>query len=386
MKTNPLRVFAAACIVAVGIGLLIFIAKQNNAAQRDFIVYWAAGQQLVHGGNPYDEAAALKLERAVGYRRATAQAWLSPPVAFFLALPLGFVSANLASILWMLALLACLVASIRIIWAMNGRPPTRLHLLGYCFAPVMECLMAGQLGIFLLLAVVLFLYFHKSRPLLAGTLLLPCALKPHLFLPLAIVLLLWSFHRRTYRVLAAFLVTLLASCALTLCFDVHVWSQYFRMMAATEVMQDYVPTLSATLRFLVDRNAVWIQLIPEAAACLWAIWCFWTRRDRWDWMDRGLLVLLVSVVCTPHAWFTDESVVLPAVLAGVYRAADSGRSLVPFGIVAGVAMIEVMLAIPITSGYYLWTPLAWLAWYLYATRSKSAPAGELRDEAVGLSD
>ena len=210
-------------------------------------------------------------------------------------------------------------------------------------------------------------------------------MKPHLFLPLAIVLLLWSFHRRTYRVLAAFLVTLLASCALTLCFDVHVWSQYFRMMAATEVMQDYVPTLSATLRFLVDRNAVWIQLIPEAAACLWAIWCFWTRRDRWDWMDRGLLVLLVSVVCTPHAWFTDESVVLPAVLAGVYRAADSGRSLVPFGIVAGVAMIEVMLAIPITSGYYLWTPLAWLAWYLYATRSKSAP-GELRDEAVGLSD
>lgn len=370
MKTSPLRVIAAFCLVVVGIGILVLIAKTNNAGQRDFIGYWAAGQQLIHGANPYDSAAILRLEHSTGYALSSPDIMRNPPVAFFLALPLGFVGANTGFILWMLVLLACLVASIRMLWTLNGRPANRLHLLGYCFAPVMECLMAGQLGIFLLMGIVLFLYFYKSRPFLAGAALLPCALKPHLFLPFAIVLLLWAVSRKAYRILAGFSVTLLASCALALCFDIHAWSQYSQMMRTTGVFDIWVTTLSATFRFLVDRNAVWVQFIPEAAGCLWALWYFWTRRARWDWMDQGLLVLLVSALCTPYGWFTDEAMLLPAVLAGIYRAEASGRSLLPFGLFAGVAMIEVFAEIPIVSPYYLWTVPAWIAWYLYATGNK----------------
>jgi len=121
---------------------------------------------------------------------------------------------------------------------------------------------------------------------------------------------------------------------------------------------------------LVHGHAVWLQFLPEGAGCVWALWYFWTRRTRWDWMDHGLLVLLVSAACTPYAWFTDESMLLPAIMAGVYRADESGRSLLPFGLFAGAAMMEVFAEIPITSAYYLWTVPAWIAWYLYATGSK----------------
>jgi hypothetical protein len=79
------------------------------------------------------------------------------------------------------------------------------------------------------------------------------------------------------------------------------------------------------------------------------------------------LVLLVSALCAPYAWFTDEAFLLPAVLVGIYRAEASGRSLLPFGLFAGVAIVEVLAARPITSLYYLWTVPAWIAWYLYAT-------------------
>jgi hypothetical protein len=89
----------------------------------------------------------------------------------------------------------------------------------------------------------------------------------------------------------------------------------------------------------------------------------------WDWGHHGLLVLLVSVACAPYAWFTDEAVLLPAVLAGLYAATELRRSLLPLALFGGVALIEVLRAVPLTSPYYLWTPLAWLAWYLYATRS-----------------
>jgi hypothetical protein len=40
---------------------------------------------------------------------------------------------------------------------------------------------------------------------------------------------------------------------------------------------------------------------------------------------------------------------------------------VPFGIVAGVAIIELVAHVPIIQFYFLWTTPAWLGWYLYAT-------------------
>jgi hypothetical protein len=141
------------------------------------------------------------------------------------------------------------------------------------------------------------------------------------------------------------------------------------MMRTTKVLDVFIPTLSVAFRFLVNRNAVALQFIPEAAGCSWALWYFWTRRNRWDWMDQGLLLLLVSVACAPYAFFFDETILLPAVLVALYRAAHSGRSLLPLASIAGAALIEVLAVVQITSPFYLWTAPAWLAWYLYATRS-----------------
>ena len=384
MKTRLWRIVAAVGLAAAGVGILVLIAKSNNAGQRDFISYWAAGHQLIRGANPYDGAAIQPLERAAGYTLSYRLIMRNPPTALFLALPLGFAGPNTGLILWLMALLASLIASIRMIWSMHGRPDNRLHLLGYCFAPVMECLMAGQLGIFLLLGIVLFLYFHKSQPALAGAALLLCAGKPHLFLPFGIVLLLWVVVQKAYRILAGFCIALLASCTLAFCFDPLVWSQYSRMMSTSGIMGEIVPTLSEFFRLLVHRDAAWLQFLPQAAGSGWALWYFWTRRDRWSWLDQGLLLLLVSVLCAPYALLTDEAVLLPAVLAGIYRAEDSGRSLLPFGLIAGAAMIEVFAEIPMTSVFYLWTTPAWLAWYLYAiwnrnTRTAAAHSGEVED-------
>jgi hypothetical protein len=378
-KTNASRVFVACCIVVAGFclvaGILFFGLSDKSAANRDFVEYWAAGQQLVHGANPYDAEAILRLERAVGLDSNKPKITFSPPVAFFLVLPLGLLGAKTGLILWSLALLMSLSISNWILWIVNGRPASRLHLLGYFFAPVLACQMAGQLGTFLLLAIALFLYFHQSQPYLAGAALLPFSLKPHLFLPLAIVLLLWAIDRKVYRIPAGFAATLFASCGLTLCFDIHVWSQYLQMMSSTGVLGAFVPTLSVMFRLILHRNAVWLQFLPEASACVWAIWYFWTRRSRWSWMDQGLLVLLVSAACAPYAWFSDEAMLLPAVLVALYRVVDSGRSVLPLGLSGGIALIEVLASVKLTSPFYLWTVPAWLGWYLYAVRSTAAPSG-----------
>jgi hypothetical protein len=382
MKTTPWRIVALLGLTAILVGIFVFILRSGNVEQRDFISYWAAARQLVHGENPYDGVATQKLENAAGYDSSNSFIMRNPPSAFFLVAPLGFLAPNIGLLAWMIALLASLVASIRMLWIMHGRRPDRLHLLGYCFAPVIACLMASQLGIFLLFGVVLFLFFYRSRPVLAGAALLLCAAKPHLVLPFGLVLLLWVFVQKRYRVLAGFCAALLASCTLALFFDPHAWSQYLGGMRAAGVLDEFVPTLSGFLRLFLHRDANWLQFLPEAAACLWALWYFWTRRSRWNWMDQGLLLLIVSVLCAPYAWLTDEAILLPAVLVGIYRADDSGRSLLPFGFIAGAAMIEVFAKIPLTSGFYVWTVPAWLAWYLYATRNKAIRTKDAPSSAV----
>ncbi len=380
MKSSPWRAVAAAGIIIAGfcfvVGVYDFGLDEKNASDRDFIEYWAAGQQLVHGANPYDVAAILKLEQSVGLVGDEPKVTLSPPVILLFVLPLGYVGAKAGLILWLMILLFSLLISIWLIWRLNGSPPNGYHYIGMAFAPTVACLAAGQVSIFVLLGLVLFLYFHRSSPLLAGMALLPCVLKPHLFLPFAIVLLLWVARRRAYRVLLGFVVALSAGCALTFCLDRHAWTEYAQLSRSNRILHLFVPTLSSYFRFHVDPNAVWLQFLPAAAGCVWAAWYFWTRRALWNWMDQGLLVLLVSLACAPYAFFYDEAVLLPAFLVGIYRAAETRRSLLPLGLISLIALIETCTEVPLTSPSYLWTTPGWIGWYLYATRTKGAPAEE----------
>ena len=231
MKKIPWRALAAASIIAAGLCAVVAIytiaLSDKNAAERDFISYWAAGHELARGANPYDFAAVRALELAAGRDPAEPLLMMrNLPVGLFLVYPLGLLSPKTALILWLLILLGGLSLSVWLLWLLHGRPNSRFHLLGYLFAPALACLMAGQLGILLLLGVTLFLYLRESRPFFAGAALALCALKPHLFLPFALVLLLWALRRKAWRIPAGFLAALAASCGLSICCDPHAWSQY----------------------------------------------------------------------------------------------------------------------------------------------------------------
>jgi hypothetical protein len=232
--------------------------------------------------------------------------------------------------------------------------------------------MAGQISIFILLGIILFLYFHESKPFLAGAVLLPCVLKPHLLLPFAAALVLWIIIQKSYRILAGFTIALLSSYLLTLCLDRNIWSQYAQLRHSTRVMQVFIPTLSAGLRFLVARNEAWLQFAPAALGCCWALWYCWTRRYRWNWIKQGLVLLLVSLICAPYAFFFDETILLPVVLAGIYSTEVHKRTILPFILICLSSLAELTAGVRVISPYYLWTTLAWLLWYLYATRTGGA--------------
>lgn len=366
-KRSPLRMVAAACMLATGVCILAFAMSESNAANRDFICYWAAGHQLVHYANPYDGSAILRLERTAGFTDSRPFFMRNPPTAFFMAWPLGLVGARLGAVLWSLALVAALMTSIRLLWIMHGRPPDRLHLVGYCFAPVLACLLAGQIGIFLLLGLVLFLRFHKTRPVLAGASLMLCALKPHLFLPFAVALGAWAVRSRAYRLLIGAAGAMAASLSFSVLLDRAAWQHYAAMAAQAKLQDEFIPSLSLIFRLLIHRQAVWLQFAPAAVACAWAAWFFLKHRDRFDWMDHGSLLMLISVMVAPYAWFSDQAVLLPALLCALYRQMRTGGPLWPFSCVMALALLQVLAGVGIGLLFYLWTTPAWFALWLAAS-------------------
>lgn len=362
-------------VIALTLGvsvLAIFMAvgfTPESTVKCDFISYWAAGHLLRNGQNPYDAKAVLALEAQVGHDPHVALLVMrNPPVAFPMALPFGWIGPKAGLIVWTLVLIGLVVLISRLLWVLFGRPDSLLRYLGFGFPPIVACLMARQTGILLLLGITLFLVLWDDRPFLAGAALWFCALKPHLFVPFGIALFFWCLtNKKGPRILAGFGAALIGSCALAYLMDPHAWAQYAELIRTGGPLNEVVPSLSAQLRLLTNRHAVWIQFLPMATASVWTIWYFWRSRQSWDWMDHGQLLLLVGALTVPYGFVYDESALLPAVLAGAYRCIESRRPTWLLALFAGVGTLELMIPIQIVSRYYLWTAPAWLCWYLYAT-------------------
>jgi hypothetical protein len=207
----------------------------NIAGARDFVVYWATGQQLAHHANPYDPESMGRIERSAGLAAGYGVLYMrNPPWGLALALPLGFIGLRIGALLWSMVLIACLAASVRMLWLMQGRPRNQLHWLALSFAPALVCLIIGQTSLFALLGLVLFLRLHGTRPFLAGMSLWLCGLKPHLFVPFAVVLLAWIAVSKSFKIFAGASVAMAASCALTDWIDPRAWAEYSQMLRASE--------------------------------------------------------------------------------------------------------------------------------------------------------
>ena len=350
-------------------GLITTLLTDKYAGDRDFISYWSAGHQLAQHLNPYDAPAILKLERAAGFAAGLPPLIVrNPPHALLLVFPLGFFGVRAASLVWSLLLVAALAVSVQMIAAMHGRSKSQLNFLAYTFAPVLSCLIAGQMAIPVLLGLVLFLRFHQTRPLLASASLWLCALKPHLFLPFGLVLLVWVVATRGYRIVAGAAAAGVLSVAALFMLDPLAWTQYAHAMKAEQLPSQIIPCVSMVFRWIVNPNSTWLQFLPAALGCLWALTFFRKHRDNWDWMEHGSLLMLVSVLVAPYAWYMDQTVLLPALMHGLYR--TRSRSLIAIlALLSAAIAIGNFMGLPLrTLALYLWTAPAWLVWYVCVMR------------------
>jgi hypothetical protein len=361
-------VCAAAAGAIVG-SFVVALASEKGPGYCDFIAYWAAGHQLAHQANPYDGAALLALEQSAGMPSRFGVLYTrNPPWVLPLIYPLGFLSARIAFFAWNLMLVLSIWGSVRLLLIVYGRPATQRVLLGYFFGPALLCLITGQLSLFALLGLALFLWLHRTRPFMAGASLWLCALKPHLFIAYFLVLLAWIVVTRSYLILLGTTVALAASCAAAYWIDPHAWTQYALMVQISNFKIDIIPCIGFLLRYWIKGHAIWLQYVLTALGSIWALAYYWKRRAEWDWRQHGNLVLLVSLLTAPYIWIFDQAIALPALLEGIFRAPSRNW-------LAGLALMSALIELAHYSGHWsaaapyyltLWAAPAWLVWYLLA--------------------
>lgn len=366
---------ALACVATVVCFVLVHINRQM-AGNRDFVVYWATGRQLVAHQNPYDQAALTAIEHAAGLPQIYSVGYMrNPPWALPLAWPLGLLSLRWAAVLTSLVLLTAFVLSVRILLTMYGCRDRVLQALGYSFAPALICLIWGQTSLLVLPGLVLFLRWHGSRPYLAGSALWLCTLKPHLLLPFSVVLLLWIARNKRAAIIGGLAAAFGLSGLLTLSLDPHAWTQYAAMVGYSGVETDPIPTLSVLLRTYLAPHWMPLQFAPAALACVWAAAYFWQRRHQWDWLRDAPLVLQVSLIAAPYAYLNDHVVVLPALVFAASRGASKWMLAL---LAAASALLEIAFFVNFRShAPFYWATVAaavfWLVWYgLAGTRESTA--------------
>ncbi|MGH7193538.1 MAG: glycosyltransferase 87 family protein, partial [Candidatus Saccharimonadales bacterium] len=305
---------------------------------------------------------------------------LNPPYSLFLFLPLGFLSAKAAVIAWSLLLAVFLTIAVRATAAMVDVAFERNYLLlGYFFVPALCCVEVGQTGLITLLGLALFLWLHQRWPLWAGAALTLCAVKPHLLLPFGFVLLAWVLIRRRWLVVGGAIAALAAESLVAMAFDARIWTQYREMILTEPFVAKPIATLGVALRFAVDRNALWVEFVPAAAGCAWALWYFWRHRKEWDWRTHGSVVTLVSMIVAPYSWVTDQVIVIPAILFALLGSkAPRKGSVTLLMAILSAKEIQMLITRTFLSKWDLVLAIFWLGWYLYATSRRSSESANER--------
>lgn len=349
----------------------------HMAGSRDFVSYWATGQQLVHRGNPYEGAAITRIEQAAGLAKGTL-IMRNPPWALPLAWPLGLLPLRVAATAWSLLLLGSLLLSVKIVRELHGSPPTLVHWLALAFTPALISLTMGQTSLFALLGLALFLRWHGTRPFAAGAALWLCALKPHLFLPFLAALLAWIVYTRAWRIVAGAVLALAASSAAATLLAPRAWAAYLSLMRSPAVENEFVPCLADALRHWLWPHWPWTQYMPAALASLWAIGYYWRRRRNWDWTHRSSPLMLVSLVAAPYCFIYDQGLAIPALMDRGYA---TRRRVMLIALAALVVALDAELPFArVVSPLYLWAAPAWCAWYWVAGwRARARAEQEMPD-------
>jgi hypothetical protein len=314
----------ASVIVAVGLS-----ARAGVPYMNDFIAYWTAGRLLLDGGNPYDVAAILELQRQMGSRFVDPGVVRNPPWVLPLLIPFAALPFAVGWYAWAAAQLVSVGLSAAILWRLFGGEarPAAAVALTFLFPPAVFVALGGQIGGILLLGLAGFTWAVERRKcLVSGLFLALLTLKPHLLLPFGIVVLLWMIRERRFAPLIGAAAGVILGCSVALLIQPELLEQYAEFIRAEVPEEDLVSTPGAALRLALGFDRFWIQWLPAMIGVAWGIVHYLRHKEQWSWSEQLPLLAAVSWLSAPYGWVYDMVLLVPTILDGAARLERHGDS------------------------------------------------------------
>jgi hypothetical protein len=346
----------------------------------DFVEYWAAARLQLAGMNPYSPETLFLLQKAVGWSESTPVMMWNPPWTLALVLPFGAWDYSKARPVWLLlhlaVLVGCVAAGLR-----SYEVPQRTRWVAWIcvliFFPFLFVLRAGQITPMVLLGVSGFLIFEERHWYgRAAAMVVLVTIKPHLLYLFCVALFLWALDHRLWRVLWAGTFTVVAATLIPLAFNGKVLQQYIEAATSHSPLDWATPTLGGVLRMLLGTKHAWLQFVPSAVGCLWAVLHYRQHRRSWTWREQMPLLLLTSLLTASYgAWSYDQVVLLPALIAAIDKAdrnASKTRQMMLVSLFLAANVIALLMNLRgVNEIWFFWMTPVWLGLYWVASTGKS---------------
>jgi hypothetical protein len=369
-RFSPHEITAALvfAVVAVWCTLVIVVPFRQPLLGGDFIVFYTFGTaaRLGEWTVQYDWPAFHELQVSLVPTSASYFYPPSyPPLVPALYAPLSFLAFPTAYIVW--TLLSTGIYCGLIALAVRGSTVSRTHalLVGLLFPPFIAHQALGHSTLWLLTGFVGGWWaLTTSRPVVAGLIFSVVAIKPHLGMALAVVLL----AMRLWRVVAGIMlgVALQACATVAICGTAAVAAYLdttLTVLSDTRVINPadsrFTHGLRASLESAVPHSLATIGWLIASATFGWLMVRTWHRTE--DWTLRISTLLLATLLISPHVQAYDAILLAPAALWLSCWAVSTRQP----AVLATVLLLSAAFVVPVARlwGFPLTVPLmAWLLW------------------------
>jgi len=383
-------VFSLLLYLFLGIGLPF-----GSEGTTDFVQYWSAWQLLRQGLNPYDGELMHAVQLQVGQSASVTTMMWNPPWLPVLLSPVLSLPFEVSALCWLL----CNLGFIAVIAALTPRAlgyaaqPPWLYGLAVCFLPFINCLQLGQLSLLFTCGFVWFLDSARSKKYFAGGLaVVLISIKPHLFLPIFVVGLVWlSGLEAAAR--QRFILGVVTGIGALVCLTMAQASQALRWwiegirspiagFGVVPVAQWKTATLASALRSLLNEHTgnapVWPLWAFPTLGTIGAFLFFFPRRRSLDWPKVAPALVCVGFLCASYGWLFDQSLLVVCqffVLCRAYASESPVTRTVGVGglLLIQLAMLVINLCTISAQHYYTWVPVAFLGliWTVHISFFKS---------------